>query len=85
MDYFVYIIQSQTTNRYYIGMTNDINKRIIYHNHGANKSTRNKGPWKLIYQEKLSDKSSAWLRERQIKKYKGGEAFKKLVNNGEVA
>ncbi len=65
--------------KYYIGVTSDIIKRLEYHNSGANRSTKNKGPWVLIYQEEYADKSDAWKRERQIKSYKGGNAFKKLL------
>ncbi len=81
----VYIIQSLKTKKYYIGITSDINQRIKHHNSGANKSTKNKGPWILVYQEIFPNKNQAWLREKQIKKYKSGEAFKKLVNPGRFA
>ncbi|MFH1367151.1 MAG: GIY-YIG nuclease family protein [Patescibacteria group bacterium] len=77
--YIVYIIQSEANKRYYTGITQDIKKRIRHHNSGANKSTKGKGSWRVIYQEQFRDKESAWRRERQIKKYKGGEAFKKLL------
>ncbi len=79
--FITYIIQSENTGHYYIGMTEDIAKRIFYHNSGKNRSTKNKGPWRLVYSEKFEDKKLAWARERQIKKYKGGEAFKKLLKN----
>jgi predicted GIY-YIG superfamily endonuclease len=32
MKYQLYILQSQSTNRYYIGQTQDIQKRLTYHN-----------------------------------------------------
>ena len=82
--YYVYVIQSQSSSRYYTGVTSDITQRIRHHNSGANKSTKNKGPWILVYKEEFEDKESAWKRERQIKKYKGGEAFKKLIQ-GRIA
>lgn len=81
----VYIIKSDNSGRYYIGVTTDIEKRLQYHNSGANRSTRKQGPWSLLHEEEFNDKSAAWKRERQIKKYKGGEAFKKLINHGRVA
>lgn len=34
----------------------------------------------LIYCEKFVTKSDAYKRERQIKSYKGGSAFKKLID-----
>ena len=83
--YYVYIIRSKTTERYYIGSTSDLIQRLRHHNSGANRSTKNKGPWVIVYSEKFNSKKDAWFRERQIKKYKGGEAFKKLIKQGEVA
>ena len=82
--YSVYIIKN-INNKCYIGVTSDISQRIAHHNSGANRFTKGKGPWQLIYLEVFEDKKAAWLRERQIKKYKGGEAFKKLLNKGRVA
>ena len=79
--YTVYVIQSKKNRHYYIGSTGDINKRIFYHNNNKNRSTKNKGPWELVHSEIFEDKKSAWLRERQIKSYKGGEAFRKLINH----
>jgi putative endonuclease len=79
--YSVYIIQSKRNGRYYIGMTEDLLKRVADHNSNKNKSTKNKGPWELVYSENCIDKKTAWLRERQIKSYKGGEAFQKLLKN----
>ncbi|MCX6722342.1 MAG: GIY-YIG nuclease family protein [Candidatus Staskawiczbacteria bacterium] len=74
----VYIIQSKKNNHYYIGLTSDLTKRIYYHNSGKNRSTKNKGPWGLVHSEIFEDKKSAWLREKQIKSYKGGEAFRRI-------
>lgn len=77
--YFVYILQSQKSSRYYIGSTQDLNERLFMHNAGKVPSTRNKGPWFLSYSEQLETRSQARKRELQIKSYKGGEAFKKLI------
>ncbi|MBN1900277.1 GIY-YIG nuclease family protein [Candidatus Sumerlaeota bacterium] len=32
MSYFTYILQSQSTGRYYCGSTNDLNRRVKQHN-----------------------------------------------------
>jgi len=83
--YTVYVIRSEKLRRYYIGYTEDIEDRLRHHNSGANKSTRPGIPWYVVYRELHVDEKSAWLRERQIKAYKGGAAFKKLINIGRVA
>ncbi len=83
--YYAYIIKSEKTERFYIGVTSDLVQRLRHHNSGANRSTKNKGPWTVVHKEDFNDRQKAWLRERQIKRYKGGEAFKKLINHGRVA
>lgn len=64
-------------------MTSDVLKRLQYHNGGRNRSTKYNRPWKIIYEEKYTDKKQAWLREYSLKKYKGGKALTSLL--GEVA
>jgi putative endonuclease len=78
--FYTYIIQSETTRKYYIGSSEDPNKRLKQHNAGKTKSLKNKGPFKLILVENFPTRSEAYTRELQIKSYKGGEAFKNLIN-----
>ncbi|MFH0905336.1 MAG: GIY-YIG nuclease family protein [bacterium] len=82
LEYTLYILKSQRTKRYYVGITADLGDRLQRHNSGQNISTKSGRPWRLVYVEKCSDKKAAWLRERQIKRYKGGEAFKNLIASG---
>ncbi len=77
--YSVYILQSKKTGEYYVGFSSDLKDRLRRHNQGQNPSTKAGRPWEVVYSETFPTKQSAWMRERQIKKYKGGEAFKKLV------
>ena len=80
MSHFVYILQSFRDQRYYIGSTSDLEKRLLYHNSGRQRSTRSRIPFKLIYNESFFTKSEALKRERYIKSLKGGEAFKRLIS-----
>ena len=75
----VYILYSRSYNRYYIGHTENIEKRLALHNSGAVKSTKSYGPWTVVNTELFSTKQGAFKREWQIKSYKSGEAFKKLL------
>lgn len=76
----VYILKSQKHRRYYIGSTDNVIERVKRHNAGRNKSTKNGIPWLLIYQENFQTKNEAYRREMQIKSYKSGGAFQKLIN-----
>ena len=77
--YYVYIISSIKVNRYYIGSTEIVDKRLAYHNSGKVKSTKAYRPWKIVHTETYDSKTDAIKREKQIKSYKSGNAFKKLL------
>jgi len=76
--FIVYILKSRLFGRFYIGHTKNLIKRLNQHNKNKVRSTKNKGPWEIVYTEKFKTKSEAYRREKQIKSYKRGEAFKKL-------
>ena len=65
--YFVYILYSETGNRYYIGQTNNIEDRLIRHNNGYEKSTAPYKPWKLVLMLEKETRSEALILEKKIK------------------
>ena len=67
MSYFVYILQSEKDDSYYIGHTNDLKGRVERHNQGRSAYTRNRGPWKLICHECFESRAEAMRRERELK------------------
>ncbi len=81
--YQIYILESLLSGRYYVGHTNNVVKRLRRHNAGQVLSTKPHRPWKLIYTEKFATKSAAYRREMEIKKYKSGIKFKKLIGKFE--
>lgn len=79
LHFFVYVLKNTVSHRHYIGSTADITRRLSEHNRGQTKSTRQNGTWVLEYTEQYPTKLEVMTRERQIKSYKGGNAFKKLI------
>jgi putative endonuclease len=77
---FVYILKSLKNGSYYVGQTNNVAKRLLRHYAGQSIYTKTRAPYTLIYSEGLKDRTEAMRREREIKSYKGGEAFKKLLS-----
>ncbi len=75
----VYVLRSIKTNKYYIGCTNNVVRRLEEHNNNKTRSLKNKGPFELIYTENYNSLSEARKRELKIKSYKSGNAFKKLI------
>src|SRR5260370_16583482 len=48
---FLYILQSESSGRFYVGSTDDLDRRLSEHLRGHTPSTRGRGPWKLVYTE----------------------------------
>ncbi|MCR4328635.1 MAG: GIY-YIG nuclease family protein [Patescibacteria group bacterium] len=76
---YTYILKSEVTGKYYVGSCDNLGERLKKHNAGRNKSTKQGIPWKVVYSETFPTKQEAYKREFQIKRYKGGTAFKKLI------
>ena len=70
--YILYLIQSKKDSSFYIGITNNLQRRIKEHNNGLSLSTKNKRPWALVYCEIYRSKKDVIKRERMLKKHKGG-------------
>jgi len=78
-----YILFSSKLNKYYVGSTTDINRRIEDHNRGKEKFTSKGTPWVLVYSETFDELSVARKRERQIKKMKSRKYIESLINSVE--
>jgi len=68
----VYIIKSIESKKYYVGCTNNLERRLSEHNKGYNVATEKDKPWVVVHLEKFNNKQEAYLREKKIKSYKGG-------------
>jgi putative endonuclease len=81
--HFVYVLYSLKDNKLYKGATANIQKRLIRHNAGGNKSTAHRKPFVLVHVEVFELKSDALKRELYIKSAEGGArliAFLKKQN-----
>jgi putative endonuclease len=76
----VYILQSQSTQRFYIGCADNPSARLVEHQRGQTKSTRNRGPWSLVHQETFETLSQARTRERQLKSWKSHRSIQELID-----
>ncbi|MBI5555997.1 MAG: GIY-YIG nuclease family protein [Elusimicrobia bacterium] len=67
MVYNIYILKSLKDGKRYIGSTSTLTIRIVEHNNGGVKATKNRRPLQLIHTEEFSTKSEAQRRERYFK------------------
>ncbi len=69
-DYYVYILACDSNSTVYIGVTNDLKRRIAEHKSGQIEGfTKNYHVHKLVYFENCHDINAAILREKQLKKW----------------
>ncbi len=83
MEFIVYILFSETKNRFYIGFTSDMEQRIMRHNQKSKGFTGNVNDWKIVYTEKYDSKEEAYKRELQIKSWKSRIKIQELINNSD--
>jgi putative endonuclease len=77
--FYVYVLRSDTTRHLYTGFCSDLTQRVGQHNEGLTKSTKNRGPWKLVYQEEFATRAEATRREKFLKSGKGREKLRELL------
>jgi len=79
--YYVYIIRSRE-GRYYIGSTENVEERLKQHNSKAYRGwTDRYNDWVVVHMESFATRTEALVREKQIKKMKGGHQFKTLLGS----
>jgi putative endonuclease len=71
--YTVYILHSDSLDKFYVGYTNDLTRRLSEHNRHKGKFTDAGIPWKIVHSEIFSTKKEAMSREKFIKSRKSKE------------
>jgi putative endonuclease len=73
-NYFVYVLQNPES-RCYIGLSDNVVRRVEQHNLGVSKWTRGRGPWRLVWNKGPFTLSEARKLEQDLKRQKGGSGF----------
>ena len=82
MEFIVYILFSETKNKYYVGYTSNLEERVIRHNQKSKGFTGNVNDWKVVHFEKYSTKEQAIQREVRIKSWKSRIKIQELIKSG---
>lgn len=81
--YYTYILQSEATGRYYLGSSDDLERRLRQHNDtrytGSRTTKRFKGPWRPVYSEPFEARGEAMNRENRVKSWKSRKAIQDLI------
>ncbi len=82
--YYVYILQSLKNGRYYIGASSDPFRRLEEHNNNKEKSTKNRGPWKLCLMKEYDSLKEVRRIEYKLKKLKSKVILDKIVQEQDI-
>ncbi len=77
--YFTYILYSQKLDKFYIGSTDNLDRRLMEHNRGKGNYTKNGVPWELIFREVYETRRAAVQREKYIKGRKSRAYIEDLI------
>lgn len=80
----MYILQSIKSGKYYIGSTDNLDKRLKRHNNGYSRYTKGKGPFKVVYKEEFASRAEAKKREYYIKSLKSRSAIERLIDKSDA-
>lgn len=70
MQYYIYILANRRNGTLYVGVTNNLVKRVYEHKHGLNDGfTKKYSIHMLVHYEIVKEITSAIVREKQLKKW----------------
>lgn len=69
--YFIYVLQAQKPikNKYYVGVTSNLFRRLAEHNSIFNTGYTRNNYWKIVYVEGYLSRDIAYDREKKLKQY----------------
>ena len=71
---WVYVLRN-ASGRFYIGLTDDMERRLADHNGGRSKWTSKFGPWEIIWRQGPMTLTEARKLENRLKRQRGGRGF----------
>lgn len=77
MNYYVYILKSQSNGDLYVGSTANMPNRLRLHNSGKVKSTKAYRPWLLLETRSCQSRAEAMSLERHLKTGQQKELLRK--------
>ena len=76
---YVYILQSEDSEHFYVGIADDLRARLTKHNAGEVPHTSKYRPWRLKTHLAFSDEKQAFAFERYLKSGSGRTFAKKRL------
>ncbi|MBN1270357.1 MAG: GIY-YIG nuclease family protein [Kiritimatiellae bacterium] len=81
----LYVLQSRTSGRRYVGITNDLVRRLAEHRRGQTAAGRLLRDFELVLSESFPDHVTARKREKYLKSGQGREWLRSAVSGSGLA
>ena len=82
--FYVYVLRSTSSGKYYIGQSENPERRLEYHNTIEKGFTSRYRPWELVWKKRYETRVEAIKVERMVKSRKNRIYVEKLIR-GEVS
>ncbi|KKS89141.1 MAG: Excinuclease ABC subunit C [Parcubacteria group bacterium GW2011_GWF2_43_11] len=79
--FILYVLKSKMVEKSYVGVTNNIDRRLKEHNSGKHFYTKRHKPWEVIHIEEFDNFEKAREREKFLKSTNGRRFLKRLFNS----
>jgi len=83
MPSYLYILQSISSGKYYVGISNNPDRRLTYHNTIEKGFTSRYRPWEIKYVKEYISRVEAMKVEKKIKSWKSRTMIEKVIS-GEI-
>ncbi len=77
--YIVYVLKSRNFSQSYVGITDNLERRLNQHNDGNSFYTKRYMPWFVIYKEECPNRVEARVREKYLKSAAGRKFLRNNV------
>ncbi|MBI4119601.1 MAG: GIY-YIG nuclease family protein [Parcubacteria group bacterium] len=81
---FIYILQSGKNGKYYIGSTNNLERRLTEHNAGKTNSLYYLRPLKLVFKKEFESLAYARQVEKRLKKLKNRNILERIIADQDI-
>ena len=78
MAYRVYVIKN-CQRKFYIGVSDDVARRLEQHNTGQSRWTKGRGPWAIVWQSQGLSLTEARKLENRLKRQGRGKGFYTII------
>ena len=79
MSHWINILKSESADRYYIGQSENPERRLEFHNLIEKGFTSRYRPWKLVFKKECGNRTEAIRLEKKIKGWKSKILIQKLI------